>query len=109
MVALLVLGGGAVKLLVSVEDLEGEDGKAVDDEAGRFGVEGWSGVVGCEMEEIDVDLLGEVVTELVEPIDVVFDPHDGCVGGVGVAGFVFAVPEVVVGAVLVEDELGEVV
>jgi len=52
-------------------------------------------------------LLGEVVAELVEAIDVVLDADDGGVGGVGVAGFVFAVPEIVVGAVLLEDELGE--
>ena len=36
-----------------------------------------------------------------------FDLDDGVVGGAGVAGFVFTMPEVVVGAVLVEDELVE--
>ena len=35
LVALLVFRGGAVKLLAGVEDLEGEDGEAVDDEAGK--------------------------------------------------------------------------
>ena len=59
------------------------------------------------MKEGEVDLLGEVVAELVEAIDVLLDLDDGGVGGVGVAGFIFAVPEVVVGAVLVEDELGK--
>ena len=63
--------------------------------------------LGGELEESEVDLLGEVVAELVEAIDVVLDVDDGGVGGVGVAGGVFAVPEIVVGAMLIEDELGE--
>ncbi len=66
---------------------------------------GAEGLSGESCEEGDVDLLGEVVAALVEAIDVVLDLDDGGVGGVGIAGFVFAVPEVVVGAVLVEDEL----
>ena len=92
-----------MKLLVRMEDFEGEDGEAVDDEARRLGVEGGRWIVGCELEEGDVDLLGEVVAELVEAVDVVLDVDDGGVGGVGIAGGVFAVPEFVVGAVLVED------
>ena len=88
-------------------DLQREDGEAVDDEAGRLGVQGSRGIVRRKLQEGDVDLLGEVVAELVEAIDVVFDADDGGVGGVGVAGLVFAVPEIVVGAVLVEDELVE--
>ena len=40
-------GGGAVGLLGGVVDLEGQDGEAVDDEAGRLGVEGCGGVLGC--------------------------------------------------------------
>jgi len=103
MVALLVFGGGAMKLLVGVEDFEREDGEAVDDEARGFGVEGYGRVGGCELQEFDVDLLGEIVAELVEAVDVVLDFDDGAVGGVGVAGIVFTVPEVVVGAVLVKD------
>jgi hypothetical protein len=107
MVAVLMFGCGAVELLLGVEDLEGEDGEAVDDEAGGLGVEGSGRSFGCELEEGDVDLLGEIVATLVEAIDVVFDLDDGVVGGAGVAGFVFAVPEVVVGLVLVEDKLFE--
>ncbi len=107
MVAPLVLGGGAVELLLGVEDLEGEDGEAVDDEAGRLGVERRGGMDGSELEEGGIDLLGEVVAELVEAVDLVLDVGDGGVGGAGVAGFVFAVPEVEVGAVLVEDDLVE--
>ena len=108
LVAVLVFGSGAVELLFGVEDLEGKDGEAVDDETGGLGVEGRGGIFGREMQEGDVDLLGQVVAELVEAVDVVLDLDDSVVGGVGVAGFIFAVPEVVVGAVLVEDELVEV-
>jgi hypothetical protein len=57
MVAVLMLGGGAVELFLGVEDLEGEDGEAVDDEAGRLGVERSRGAIGGELEEDDVDLL----------------------------------------------------
>ena len=103
MVALLVFGGGAMDLLSCVEDLEGEDGEAVDDKAGRLGVEGRGRTLGRKFQESDVDLLGEVVAELVEAVDVVLDVDDGGVGGVGIAGGVFAVPEVVVGAMLIED------
>ena len=108
LVALLVFGGGAVELLFGVEDLEREDGEAVDDQAGRLGVERRGGVVrGRVSRRAMVDLLGEVVAALVEAVDGVLDVGDGVVGGDGVAGGVFAVPEVEVGAVLVEDELVE--
>ncbi len=104
---MLVLGGGAVELLLGVEDFEGDDGEPVDDEAGGFGVQGDGGVVGRELEEGGVDALDEIVAELIEAIDVVFDLDDGGVGGVGIASVVFAVPEVVVGLMLIEDELVE--
>ena len=107
MVAVLVLGGGAVELLLGVKDFEGEDGEAIDDEAGGLGVEWSGGVGGRELEEGGVDSLDEIVAELVESIDVVFDLDDGGVGGVGIASVVFAVPEVVVGLMLIEDELVE--
>jgi hypothetical protein len=32
-----------------------------------------------------------------------FDFDDGVIGGVGITRFVFAVPEVIIGAMLVED------
>ena len=44
---------------------------------------------------------------MVEAVDIVLGLGDGVVGGVGIAGVVFAMPEVVVGAVLVEDELSK--
>jgi hypothetical protein len=107
LVALLMFFGGAMELLGGVKNLEGKNGEAIDDEAGRLGMKRGRGLMGRELEEGDVDLFGEVVTALIEAINVVLDVDDGVVGGVGVAGVVFAVPEVVVGAVLVEDELVE--
>ncbi len=70
-------------------------------------MQGSGGVQGDGVEQGEVDVFGEVVAELVEAVDVVLDLGDGVVGGVGVAGLVFLVPEVEVGLVLVEDELVE--
>ena len=81
-----------MELLGGVEDFEGEDGEAVDDEAGGFGVERGGGIGGGLLQEGGIDLFGEIVAELVEAVDVVLDIDDGVVGGVGVAGVVFAVP-----------------
>ncbi len=72
-VAVAVFGGGAVELLLGVKDFEGEDGEAVDDEAGGLGVERCVGGGVSGGEEDGVDLLDEVVAELVEAIDVMFN------------------------------------
>ena len=45
------------------------------------------------------------IRDRIQAIDLVFDGGDAGVRGVGTAGRVFLVPEVEVGAVLVEDEL----
>ena len=106
-VALVMFGGGvlAAGLFFGVEDFEGEDGEAVDHEAGGFGVER-RGVRLCRrgFEEGDVDALDEVVAELVEGVDGVLDVDHGAAGGQRGTGLVFAVPEIEVGAVLVQDE-----
>ncbi len=47
-----------------------------------------------------VDLLDEIVAELVEAVDGVLDLGDGGVSGIWIAGGVFLVPEVEVGAML---------
>ena len=95
-------------LFSGVEDFEGEDGKTVDDEAGGLGVQRGGFVLRTGFEEQgDVGLLDEIVAALVESVDGVLDVGDGGVGGVGGTGVVFLVPEVEVGAVLVEDEVGE--
>ncbi len=99
-------GAGATDFFGGVEALEGEDGEAVDHHAGGFGVErsglggGWSLV-----EENEVDFFGEVVAALVEGVDGALVASDGVAGGEGIAGGVFVVPEVEVGAVLGEDEV----
>ena len=77
MVAVAVLGCGAVKLLVGVKDLEGKDGETVNDEAGGFGVKRSRHIFGSQLDEGEVDLLGEVVAELIDAIDVALDLDDG--------------------------------
>ena len=100
-------GGFAVGLDAGVEDSEGEDGEAVDDEAGSFGVKGGFGVLLWEVrEEPNVDFFHNVVAALVEAVDGALNLGDVGVGGVGIAGFVFLVPEVEVFAVLGGDEGG---
>jgi len=54
-----------------------------------------------------IDLLHEVVAELVQAVDRALGGGQRSVRGGGIAGLVLAVPEVEVGAVLVEDELIE--
>jgi len=109
-VALMMFGAGvaAAGFFFGVEDLEGEDGEAIDHEAGRFGVQGSGvGLMGSGFEEGQVETLGEVVATLVELVDGALAGGDGLVAGHGVAGGVFAVPEIEVGTVLLEDELFE--
>lgn len=65
------------------------------------------GVVRGDFKQSEVELLGEVVTELVEAVDVALDLGDGLVRGMGIACVVFAVPEIEVGLVLVKNELGK--
>jgi hypothetical protein len=114
----MALGGvRAIDFFLGVGDFEGENGEAVDDEAGGFGIERgrWGGAtlraekLGGLMEELDVALFGEVVTALVAAIDCPFDLGNVVVGGAGVAGTVFGMPEVEVGTVLIEDGVEEVV
>ena len=99
--AMRVAGGGPGNLFGGVETFEGEDGEAVEHGAGGLGVErgGWGLGAGC-VEEVLVDLLDEVVAALVEGVDGVLDVGDVAVRGGGVAGAVFLVPEVEVGAVV---------
>jgi len=108
-VALLVLRCGAVQLLGGVEYFEGEDRKTVDDQAGRFRVQhnGLLGLCRKAFEEGAVDLLHKVVAELVQAVNgALGGGQHGVVGG-RVAGLVLAVPEVEVGAVLVQNKLLE--
>ena len=98
-------GGGAAGLFGGVVELEREDGEAVEDEAGRFGVERRGGVLlAGGVEQGAVDGLDEIVAGLVEGVDGALDGGDAGVGGSGLAGLVLLVPEVEVGAVMGEDE-----
>ena len=100
---------------LGVVELEGQDRKAVDHEAGGFGIQlslGRGGVrpEGVESgEEFGVALLHEVVAELVETVDGALGFGEIVIGGLGGAGAVFDVPEVEVGAVLGEDGVEEIV
>ena len=105
---MLGCGGGAIDFLGGMEDFEGEYGEAVDHEAGSFGMQRELGVELRErVEQIAVEVLGEVVAELVELVDGALAGGDGLVAGERVAGSVFAMPEIEVGAMLVKDELVE--
>jgi len=95
----------AAGFLLGVEALESKDGEAVDHHAGRLGMQRRGLILRRDAgEEQQVDLFGQVIAALVEPVDGVFVLGDVVVGGQRVAGGVLVVPEVEVGAVLVEDE-----
>jgi len=97
-----------VGLFFGVEDLEREDGEAVDHEAGSFGVErGGERLVRRGFEEGAVDAFNEVVALLIEAVDVALDGDHGFAGDVRGAGTVFCVPEIEVGAVVLDDEFVE--
>ncbi len=64
-------------LLGGVEDLEREDGEAVEDEAGGFGVERRGGVLLAGLfEEGSIHDFDEIVAGLVERVDGVLDCGD---------------------------------
>ncbi len=92
-------------LFAGVEDAQSEDGEAVDDETGGFGVEWGRGVLrGKVGDEPLIHFFDEVVASLVVAIDGMFDLGDGSVGGLGIAGLVLLVPEIEVLAVLGGDQ-----
>ncbi len=95
---------GAIDFFRGMEDFEGEDGEAIDHEAGALRVEAGGRIRqlrGLErFEEHGVALFGEVVAALVEVVDGALDFGDIGVGGTGSAGPIFNVPKVEVGTVL---------
>ena len=101
-------GGGAAGLLGGVVEPEREDGEAVEDEAGGFGVERGGGVLHASGgEESAVDGFDQVVARLVECVDGALEAGDGGVRCSGLADLVFFVPEVEVGAVMGEREVNQ--
>jgi hypothetical protein len=94
-------GGGAVSLFGGVVDLERQDGEAVEDETGGFGVERRLRVLGAGLVEHGVvEDFNQIIAGLVEGIDRVFDGSDVGVGDFGFAGFILLVPEIEVGAMV---------
>ena len=94
----------ALCFLVGVVDLQGKDGQAVDDEAGRLGVQRSGAVLAWQgVQESFIDLLDQIVAALVEAVDGVLDGCDVFRRGAHVPGHVLLVPEVEVGAVLGEN------
>ncbi len=94
-------------LFTGVIDLQREDGKPVDDQARRLGVQRR---LLCRqplrrepIEQGAVEFFGEVVAELVGAVDAALYVGELRIGGAGCAGFVFDVPEVEVGVVLAGD------
>jgi hypothetical protein len=90
------IAGGAINFFSGVEDFQGKDGEAVDDEAGRLGVERCVGIGESTLsefgEEVAVELLGEVVSVLICEVDAALSAGEDCIGSAGGAGFVFDVP-----------------
>ena len=96
---------GTASLFFSVKDFQREDGKPVDDEAGCLGVERRGFFLrGKSFQHSGIDAFDQVVAVLVQAVDVALGLDDGCVGGVGISGLVFPVPEIKISAVLLEDE-----
>ena len=96
-------------LLGGVVELEGDDGEAVEDEAGGFGVERRGRILrpGGD-EESAVEGFDQVVALLVECVDAALEAGDAGVRGTGLTNLVFFVPEVEVGAVMGEGEFNHV-
>ena len=98
----------AVDFLGGVEEFQGKDGEAVNDEAGGLGVEFCGGGGKAEgSEEVErgaVELLGEVVAALVGFVDAALDAGELGVVGFGAAGLVFGVPKLEIGEMLTGDE-----
>lgn len=109
-------GVASVDLFLGMEDLEGKDRETVDDEAGRFGVQGSGGGLATlrsedrrsMVQQENVALLGEIVAALVVAVDGALDLGDLGIGGARVASAILGMPEVEVGAVLVQNRVHEV-
>ncbi len=108
-VMVFVGSGRTMYLFVGMVDLQRENGEAIDDESGSFGVErGFRILRSGELKEQLIDLFDEVISLLVEPVDGMFHLSDAGIGDVRAASRILFVPEVEVGKVLRADEGNEV-
>ena len=109
-VALMMLGGsiGTVSFFRRVEYLEREDRKPVDHKAGCFGVQRRGRRLrGRGFEQCYVDTFDEVVALLVQAVDGMLDFDHGSATSQRRARFVFAMPEIEVCLMLLENQLIE--
>jgi len=98
-------GVGADGFLVHVKFLEREDGEAVDHHAGGFGVARAAGGGRLERgDDVLVHRLDEIVSLLVETVDVALGAIDGFEAEVVAAGDVLLVPELEIAQVVLLDE-----
>jgi len=95
-----LVGGRPHGLLPRMVNLQPQDRQTVDDEAGRFGVQGGGVILIEPLQQPHVHLLDQVVPALVEPVDGPLDPGNLRVGRGGIACLVLLVPEVEVRPVL---------
>ena len=95
---------GAFNLFGGMEELEREDGEAVDDDAGALGIQLGFGVGQVERAQMikqdHVAAFSEVVAALVDAVDGALYFRQVVVCGMGCAGIVFCVPKLEVGKVL---------
>ena len=100
-----------VHLFGGMEKLEREDGKSVDDQAGRLGMQlgalpGQATLIGI-VEQHGIHAFDQIVAALVQAVDEALGLGDVVVASPGRAGFVLGVPEFKVGKVVGERELEE--
>ena len=103
--AMCLVGRGPMRLLMGVEDLQGEDRESVDDQPRGLGVERRRGILLNRLEQVPVDLLDEIVAPLIEGVDGSLHSRQCGVRRLRITRIVFAVPKIEVGAMLLEREV----
>lgn len=91
----------------SMENLQRQDRKAVDDEAGALGIQLGFGVGQLEsaqmIEQDDVAVFGKIIAALIDAVDGAFHLRKIVIGGLRCAGFIFCVPQFEISQVLGDD------
>jgi hypothetical protein len=98
---------------VCVKDFQREDGKPVEDQSGRLGVQ-WSFGRGQPMrlkgfKQKDIAPLHEIVSALVHAVDASLNLRDLGVGCLGRASLVFEMPQLKIGLMLGADGTSEII